>query len=191
MKTLEMKWTGLRPLVMHNGRLADPDHPISVELKNLTSKKKKSEEVRIKIARVEWEGGLYWSETTGGPVIPSDNIERCLQIGAQGKKNGKYFQAAVLCSDVEAPLIYDGPKTIDALYADKNFVLRKGVVVKRNRIIRTRPMFRAWAIFVKVDYDEEIVNESDIIDASTEGGSLGGICDWRPKYGRFAVEVLK
>ena len=43
---------------------------------------------------LEWQAGLYWSEDCGA-YIPSDNIERCIQLGAQKSRIGKDVAAAV------------------------------------------------------------------------------------------------
>ena len=74
MKTIEMTWTGIRPLVMHNGLMADPTNPLTRRIKEICAKgsKKLTESDYEERDRLEWEAGLYWSEEHG-MVIPSDN----------------------------------------------------------------------------------------------------------------------
>ena len=38
MKQIKVKLTGLRPLIMHNGLMADPTNPYTVAIKKITSK---------------------------------------------------------------------------------------------------------------------------------------------------------
>jgi hypothetical protein len=81
MKTLEVKWTGIRPLIMHNGLMADPTNSLVRRIKEITSKgtKKLTDADYEERDRLEWEAGLYWDEEDG-LIVPSDNIERCIQL---------------------------------------------------------------------------------------------------------------
>lgn len=193
MKTIKLKWTGIRPLVMHNGMLADPLYSYTKEMKELCKKpgKKRTDADWDRLYRTEWEGGLYWSEKEG-PIIPSDNIERTIQLGAQKSRIGKDVQAAVFCSETEVRLEYDGPRDKVKLYASGRFTLRKGAIVGQARIIRTRPMFpTGWSITFTLEYDETVItNEDALLKACQDAGALIGLGDHRPKFGRFVCERL-
>lgn len=195
MKTIKMKWTGIRPLVMHNGLLADPTNPHVAAIKKITSKGSK----KMTIAdheerdRLEWIGGLYWSESIDGIAIPSDNLERCIQEGAKKQRLGKDFAAAVFVDSPEVELNHRlRGKTKEEMHADPGYTLRKGCKVQLSRIIRIRPMVPSgWSLSVGVEFDETIVNEKDVIEAAVQAGATVGLGDWRPKFGRFTVEVVK
>ena len=177
---------------MHNGLMADPTNPKVRRIKEITSKgsKKLTESDYEERDRLEWEAGLYWDEKDGA-IIPSDNIERCIQLGAQKSRIGKDVQAAVFCSDVHARLDYEGSRNLDKCYADPRFTLRKGVAVQKARIIRIRPMFpTGWSITFSVEFDDTILNEKNLLKAMQDAGALIGLGDWRPKFGRFLVEVV-
>lgn len=194
MKVIKLKWTGIRPMIMHNGRLADPTDPIAQKIADIVRKgsKKMTEEDYALRDRLEWEGGLYWTDGVG-PVIISDAIERTIQFGAQKSRKGKDVKAAMICSEAEYPLKFkfNGEMTKDNLYNDGGFVIRKGVIINRNRVIRVRPMFpTGWNITFDLEYDEHVLNERTIIKANEDAGTYVGLNDWRPKYGRFIVEVL-
>ena len=192
MKTLTVTWTGIRPLVMHNGLMADPTNPYTRKIKEIVSKgsKKMTESDYENRDRLEWEAGLYWDDKDG-LIMPSDNIERCIQLGAQKARRGKDVQAAVFCSDTHAVIQYEGRTTNkDKLYNHPAFTLRKGVAIQKSRLIRVRPMVpTGWSIKFTVEYDDSIVNEKDLLKAMQEAGALVGLGDWRPKFGRFLVEV--
>jgi hypothetical protein len=100
MKTITVKWTGIRPVLMHNGILCDPTNKYVRDIKAITSKgsKKMTDHDYERRDSLEWEGSLYWHSKMG-LVFPSDNIERCIQEGARKNKLGKDFAAAVLCVD--------------------------------------------------------------------------------------------
>lgn len=192
LKTLRARWTGIRPLLMHNGDLANPMSAYSKRISKLTKMKKKEDSTREEIARLEWEGSFYWDDDLG-PVIPSDNIERCIQLGAQKSKRGKDVQAAVFCTEEHFKLNYDGPRKMDAMYSlEKKFRLEKGVRVQASRVIRNRPMFpTGWSVDVELEYDDTVIDADGIVDSMVAAGRLIGLGDWRPKFGRFLVEVLK
>ena len=94
-------------------------------------------------------------------------------------------------SDGLWPIIYKGSKDPEKLFDDKNFVDKRGVIVNRSRIIRTRPIFREWELVFDVQFIETVVNKSNVIDALTLAGQIIGLCDYRPKYGRFEVVEIK
>lgn len=194
MKTLKVQLTGIRPLVMHNGLLADPTNPAVVAIKKITSKgsKKMTLSDYSERDRLEWEGSLYWSDETGGMVMPSDNLERCIQEGAKKSRKGKDFAAAVFVSETEVEVEHRlSGKSKAEIYADKSFTLRKGVKVQMSRVIRVRPLVpTGWTLTFTIEFDDSIVNESDIQDALTNAGSLVGLGDWRPKFGRFSFNVI-
>ena len=65
--------TGTAPLLMHNGRLANPLDPSTQALKSLTSKRKKTDDDLFDIARAEFLGGLYIDPDVG-PYVPGENV---------------------------------------------------------------------------------------------------------------------
>jgi len=191
MKTVTIKWTGIRPLVMHNGLLADQTNPYTVEIRKIVKKgtKKLTESDYERRDRLEWEGSLYWTDGIG-PVVISDAIERVIQLGAQKSRVGKDVQAAVFCDEPEYKLEYKGPRTKDELY-EPTFILRKAVVVNKARIIRVRPRFaEGWNVTFTLEYDDTIINQKDILKASSDAGALIGLYDWHPKYGRFESQMI-
>lgn len=192
MNTLKTKWTGIRPLIMHNGLLADPTNPYTRKIKEITRKgsKKMTDADHALRDQLEWEGGLYYDEESKKPFIPSDNIERCIQVGAQKSRLGKDVQAAVFVSDDTVFIDFDGPKEKSAMFADPRFTIRKGVVIQKSRLIRIRPMIpTGWKMTFTLEFDDTVINKANLVKAMQDAGSLVGCGDWRPKFGRFLVEV--
>lgn len=66
MQTLNVKWTGIRPLLMHNGRMADSSNEYVKQIKEITKKgtKKMTDDDCERRDRLEWEAGLYWTKRT-------------------------------------------------------------------------------------------------------------------------------
>lgn len=180
--------TGTRPLVMHNARLADPLDPVTQELAKLTSKRQKTPADHEMVADVEWRGSLYWDEN--GPFIPSEALLRSFRDAAGAWKLGPSVERALLATIDHLTVIHDGPKTIDALAKDKRYRLRKGVVVQRNRVVRTRPIFRSWALHAEFEWNESELSGANIERIAERAGIFFGIGTARRLgYGRFSAVV--
>ena len=178
-------------LLMHNNRLADPLDSFAKELSRLSKVRKKTDDTLAEMARVEWEGGLYMGEDEdgqAGPIIPAENFTKCLIEAARKSRAGKEVERGVFV-DGDATLKYDGPRDVDGLYAEE-FFLRKPVKVKTATVIRTRPYFPDWSATFEVLVNTDIVADRDTFEGWAElAGQQIGLCDYRPRYGRFEVEV--
>jgi hypothetical protein len=185
LKTTKIKITGLTPLLMHNGSLADPLHASSIALARLSGKRQKTIEDHKSLSKVEWYGGLYVDEK-GRPCLPGEVLEAAIAEGAKKSKRGKDAKAAVMVVG-NFPLDYTGPKTADALWDHGGFMKRAGVRVKQARVIRTRPMFPEWSCSFEIQWDPSVIkSERDLLDIVEDAGRCG-LGDWRPKFGRFQL----
>ncbi len=186
MKHTTVKILGITPLIMHNGRLADPLDDASKALSKLTSKKNKTEADHHAIRKCEWFGGLYTDEH-GAPCLPGEVLEAALVEGAKKFKLGKAAKGAIII-DGNAPLDYPGPKDVNKLWAEGGYLKLAGVRNKQNRVIRSRPIFPSWSCTFEVNWNPEMIkDEEQLLDIITAAGQ-SGIGDWRPKFGRFEVE---
>ena len=142
--------TGASPLLMHNPRMVDPEFELNRQIKALTSKRKKTDDDLQSIERMEWYGGLYTAERDGHPVItqPTSKVRKCLINTGRISKMGKMVERAVSFGALDVPLIYDGPKDVDLVFADARFHSRLSVSVGQKRIMRVRPKFMPWSIVV-------------------------------------------
>jgi len=153
----------------------------------ISSKRVKTDSDYEEMARLEFLAGLYLS--ADGPIIPSFMIDAILVAGAKKSKEGSSAKSAVFCTE-HAPLIYDGPRTADELWADERFHFSSIVRVQNARVARMRPKFDEWSAVVSVKYEPTLVNASRIDEWFVVAGSQIGLGDWRPQHGRFDVERL-
>ena len=188
MKTLKVTWKGTSPLIMHSCQCVNPLHPISKELKKYTSKRQKTEDDLIKISDLEWEAGAYWKDGLG-LYIPAENIEATMVNGAKSFKKGTDFQKYVSVTDLYIPLDYGENLTKEQLIADFNYRDTRPMNVMKSKVMRTRPRFDTWKIAFNMIYDEAKLDLDQIIHALEYAGNYVGLCDSRPKYGKFVATL--
>lgn len=188
MKNLKVTWKGISPLIMHSCQCVNPLHPISKELKKYTSKRNKTDEDLEIISDLEWEAGAYWKDDLG-LYIPAENVEATLVNGAKSNKKGKDFQKFVTVTDLYIPFYYGENLTKEELIKSYEYRDTRIMRVQRSRITRTRPRFDQWQITFNLMYDETGLDINDIINAMEYAGQYVGLCDSRPKYGKFVAMV--
>lgn len=180
--------TGTEGLLMHNSRLSNPLDPMTRELKKLTGKRTKTDEDHEAVARAEFLGGLYHDDVIG-PYLPADNLWRCLYDAAKKIKRGPGIKEGLLISTLVNPLQYPGPREAAGLWEDENFRHFASVKVGTQRVIRCRPFFRTWSTEADGSLDTALLNLEELRQIAGIAGHQIGLGDWRPKYGRFTMEV--
>ncbi len=183
---LQFKAVSNVPMLMHSATTVDPLHPLTRELKKVSAKRKKVDADHEEMARIEFIAGLYFDEELG-PFIPAANIDSMMVEAAKKLRLGKQFSASVFTVN-DVPLKYDGPRTVEELYADDRFKHRCMVRVTTNRIMRTRPQFYNWELSVPIMLIEGAeIDKAQIIEVAEIAAERIGLGDWRPRFGRFTV----
>lgn len=184
--------TGTRPLILHNVQLASPLNKYAKELKRLNSKRVKTDDDRMDIARVEWEGSFYFDPEVG-PYVPGPNVFRCLINGARITRAGKKIERGVMVTELVLPLIYKGPRDLDGLWGggESEYVDVRLAVVQRSKVDRCRPIFRNWAFEAELLLDPKIIDYDELCEIARQAGEMEGIGDYRLMYGRFSAEVVR
>ena len=192
-KKLHFTITGDAPLLMHNGRLADRDDPYTRKMKEITSKRNKTDADYEELARLGFLGALYLSDDK--PCVPGLIFEAALISrggAARKEKMGKEAAAALWVVD-DSPLIYDGPTDPEELWKDKRFVLQNLVKVGQSKVMRTRPIFKEWSAEITVEFNENLIDEESIRRWIEVAGEQVGLMDWRrldalvPHFGGFEL----
>lgn len=189
MKTLKITWKGITPLIMHSCKCVNPLHPIAKELKKYTSKKNKTEEDLNIISDLEWKAGAYWEDGIG-LYIPGENVEATIQNGAKANKKGKDIQKYVNVMDLYIPFHYGENLSLDELVSKYEYRDTRPMNVQRSKVIRTRPRFDQWNITFHLIYDENKIDLDTIQNSIEYAGQYVGLCDSRPKYGKF-VSIIE
>lgn len=186
---IRLEITGTSPMLMHNIQLVDPDNPFVKEIATYTSKRKKTEDDRREIERLEWFGGLYTED--GQVVLPTGNIRKSFVNAGKISKQGTQVTRALSFSGLSVPLVYDGPEDIEILFKDSRFHNRAAVGVGNKRIMRVRPQFIQWSAAANAILLEDVMDLEDLTRVATRAGLSEGIGDNRVNgYGRFIVKVV-
>ncbi len=187
---VRIRITGTHALIMHNNQGVNIRLPRVQEMKAINKKRNKTEEDFDALARIEWELGLYYDAKLG-PCLPSTVILAALREGAKKTKQGKLLLESVLMDESMVKMEYEGPRKVDALYADGRFVDMRPVRVQTSRVNRARPIFPlGWSAEFTLTYEAELIDEGDLVNIVKTTGRRIGLCDYRPTYGRFDVQVI-
>ena len=189
MKKLHVTLKGLNTLMMHSPKTVNPLHPLALELKKYTSKRKKTEDDLMKISELEWEAGLYYDEANG-LHIPVECLQKTLENGAKLFKAGKDIQRYVQFTGAVAEFDIGVPFDIEKMKHDMRYYDVRAVAVQRSRVIRTRPRFDVWRCEFDILYDEEHIDVDVIARAFENAGQYVGLCEARSLgYGRFCTKI--
>jgi len=190
MKTINVTWKGATPLIMHSCQCVNPLHPLTLEMKKITSKpsKKRTEEDLIRLSDLEWQSGLYWNDHLG-LHIPAENIEATVRDGAKANRKGKDIVRGFNVVDMLNPLDIGEKLTLDEMRNDYRFRDVRQMRVQTSRVTRTRPRFNMWTLHFTATYDESQIDLQTLANAMEYAGQYVGLCDSRPKYGKFAVTI--
>lgn len=186
---IEITCTGTAALLMHNERLANPFDELTRKIAAITSKKKnKTDQDNMDVQRLEWEGGLYHSDT--GPYIPGANLKKCFMEAGTIYKAGTSLKRALTPLDAEIPLLYKGPRDVESLWSHGGFVDIRSVKLNgRSKVMRSRPKFPQWALSTTFLLNEKVVGVDDFERYAHEAGQSIGLGDYRPTFGRFTCQV--
>lgn len=186
---------GRTPLLMHNPQMVDPEFEINRQIKALTTKRKKTLDDLRQIERLEWYGGLYLANGNGhgGQVLvqPTAKVRKCLINAGRILKLGKMIERSLSFASLDVPLQYEGPKDIDALWADRRFQSRLAVGISGKRVMRVRPQFFPWALTLDGLFVEDAgLNLDELVRIVELAGVSEGLGDNRVNsYGRFIGTV--
>lgn len=194
---MRMRITGTTALIMNNGIMADPQHPIVQQRAQITAKKKNMTDADMaESARLSWLGCLYYDQAIG-VHLPSANVFRAMIDAAARTRDGNAVRGGVIFLTDRAPIM--DPKIgvdLERLWGGGTsaHVDRRIVTQQRARIPRVRPIFPNWSATYEVELDAEQINPDDFVMFAERAGRLIGVGDYRPQkngpYGRFAVEVM-
>lgn len=173
-------------------------------MKKLTGKRNKTDADYALIADLEWLAGWYMEPNHvefaisgnaiavgdyGELIMPGYVLDAMMVNGAKKNKLGMQFKSGVFV-DGDGELIFEGKDSgLDKLMANPNFRLQALESVQKARVLRTRPYLKQWQIRFTVNFDDTVVDQPAVEQSVEVAGRLVGLCERRPRYGRFTFVV--
>lgn len=187
---------GISPLITHNGAAGlDTRSAANVEKAEITRKRGSNRTAAddARLRELECQISL-WLDARGAPTIPEGAIRKCIESGAKKLKQGTQVREGLVVEGVQS-FDYDREalgSTVEELGKRAQFTV--GVVIQRNRVLRTRAKFDEWSCAFTLDCDDELVDREQLEVWLDIAGRRIGLGDWRPEksggaYGRFEAEV--
>jgi hypothetical protein len=189
---ITVNFIGTSPLLMHNPRMVDPEFPINKQIKELTSKRKKTADDLKAIERLEWYGGLYTSSDGDDAIVtqPSSKMRKCVVETGRIHKLGKQVERALNFEALHVPLDYEGGTDVDALFKSGRYTSRLSVGIGQKRVMRVRPSFFPWSLSADAFFLEDVMNIEELTHIVSLAGRAVGVGDNRVNgYGRFVGTV--
>lgn len=172
-------------------------------MKEITSKKKKTEADLLLMGDLEWVASWYYEDDQieiaingnalvigdyGRLVLPTRVIDAMLLNAAKKNRMGNEFKSGVFVEQ-DASLELEPKKSLTEMQTDPNFRIATMERIKASKILRTRPYLKNWKSTFVINYDNTVVNRTAIEQAIEVGSRLIGLCERRPKWGRFSFEI--
>lgn len=198
--TVDVVVRGDAPLLLNNGRTADPLDPFTIKLQTFTQKRKKTSDDHRAIQRIQWEASMHYSDELG-VVLPASMLHSTLIAGAKVTKQGRQVTRGVRGTQFEVPVTYDGPRDVEGLWNDKKrrFVdVRRVVRNGRTSVMQAR--FRlpvGWSVAFTNVIDTHILDLRDYKSIVGAAGRYAGFGSYRPGspsgglFGTFGVEKFE
>ena len=130
---------------------------------------------------------MYWGDD--GPELPMLNVRASLIQTARATREGKDVERGVLVLQRAVPLLYDGPRTRDEMWAAGSYVDSRMVRVSSAMVLRCRPCFVEWRAEVVLGVLPAVMDPERLQQLIAKAGVITGLCDGtRIGFGRFALE---
>lgn len=188
MKSLTVQIKGIEPLLINNPQAVDPFNKYSRAAKEITSKRKKTDEDLLKLREIEIESKLYFDEKIG-VWIPATWITAAIaaQSWAKAKIKKADIRSCVFVNESKIKLNYAGmDKVKTKTDVVKNEMFHTVLNLKQGqvRVCKAAPIFNDWSVEFEILFDDTIINASDLKNLIEIAAKFGGFGDFRPTYGR-------
>lgn len=181
--------TGERPMLQHNGRLANPIDSYTRQLSAITGKRKKTDDDLISIMEIEARGAC-WETPEGLLGLPNAAVWRCIYDAAKAYKRGEDIKRALILEDIVQPLSVGGAfVSCDEYLKDATHIDYRPVKVNNRKTMRARPIVHDWSSSHRFELLDDVIDARALVPILERAGRLVGVGDWRPTYGTFSVEV--
>lgn len=195
MKSIKVRYTGVDSLLQNNPQMSDPLNKYTKEMKQISSKRKKTDDDVMMMRKIELRAKIY-HDAELGIYVPATWVTASIQgvSWAKAKIKKADIRAAVFASQPKLKLTYtDMGKVKSPIDIVENEFFHNVMSLKQGqvRVVKATPIFNKWSFECTLDFDDTIINEAELKTLIEYGAQFGGFGDFRPTYGRATVEYLK
>lgn len=192
MQEITFKAIGQVPLMINGPATIDPIGKWAKALSAVTSKRKKTEEDHEAISKIQWHAALdgYFDESKNQLFMPAESIFATIQGSAKMQRLGKQIERGLIVDFSEKAYIKfpDSGKSLEKIFAKKQYVDRRPVGIGTSKVMATRPIFEEWEFKAKLFFDPKLLDVDVIQELITNAGKYVGLGTYRKFYGRYSVE---
>ena len=192
MKSIKFRMTGTCPLMLNNPQTVNPMNEYSKALKELTSKRTKTDDDQNEIFHLKFLASCYYNNK-GQYFLPANMISKSFEAGAKENKLGKKFQQSVFVFN-DAVLKFDANGcTPEELWENhsETYVDIRPVGIMKAKVVTARMIIPEWSLEGELHFDETQLNKSEVWLAMQNAGLRYGIGTYRQCYGRYKIEEIK
>lgn len=192
---IKARFTGIAPLLQNNPQSVDPFNKYSVMKKPLTSKRSKTEDDILQVRIIETESKVFWDDIQKEVYVPTRWVMASIAKHSfkQAKISKDTIRGAVFMTSQQAKLEYDGMNKVKKLSdISKSDQLTTLLILPQQqvRLAKSFPIFHNWSFEVELEFDDTVVDLTDLKRVIEYGALFGGYGDFRPTYGRAKVEFF-
>lgn len=194
--TIKCEIVGITPMILHNGRTANPLDPYAKKMKALTSKRNKTDEDIEELLLVQWESALYWNDELG-LHMPSENLYAAFYKAAKKFKLGVKCSAVSFPEPIGYPIKTENSTNFQALKADPQNKFIKTVVVQKSKTISCRPILNVWALDFGLEFETTTIDANEIKTILSCMAQRVGLGVWTPgspkpgTHGKFLIKKIE
>jgi hypothetical protein len=178
--------------MLNSPQTVNPMNEFAKALKELTSKRSKTDEDQNEILHIRFLASPYLNNK-GNYIIPANMIAKSFEAGAKENKLGAKFQRSVfILADSILKFDENGctPEELWENFSEKYVDIRP-VGIQKSKVVTARMIIPEWSLDGELHYDESQLNKSEIWLSMTNAGLRYGIGTYRQCYGRYRVEEIK
>ena len=186
MTKMKLRLGGIGPCIFNNKRSILEAERIKAERNKIDHAELDKLIMPYKVYRAAC-GNITWPGYNMQKMLMAASLKTGLKPKRGGKKS--YWDAinsSVFVDDLALDQTDEDLIEFEDLVNGNPGKAKGGSTVKR-----TRPMLKEWSGTAMCEFDADEIPGADLIATWQQAGRTVGLSDYRPRFGRFGVEVLK
>lgn len=190
----KVKAVGYAPLLMNNPQTVDRFNPYAKEMSKINAKKTaRTDADYMRLRDIEMRSKIHWDDEIG-IYAPATWLSAALATMSfkTAKISKAMIRASVFIVEDKLPLKYRSKgKVKQPQDIVKNDEFRHVMLLPQGgkRIAKAIPIFHDWSFAAKLEYDDTVLDFSQLQDILQKAGNYGGFGDFRPTFGRATMEI--